>query len=255
MQKGAMVVMIGSTIFFLHSAALAAPDTEPNVNQGYTIQKTSARPELKGLWEGPVWKSIEPLGVKHFHPQSSAHRPGVQAKLLYDDKGLYVFFNVKDRYVLSTHTKYQDSVCQDSCVEFFVQPKPDKGYFNFEINAGGTLLLTYIETPDRKTGADRKIAEVPWDLAKNVIIHHSLPEIVAPEHTEPVEWHVEYFIPFSIFEPFLGPLGNAAGQAWRANFYKCADQSSHPHWASWAPIGEKLSFHVPYYFGTLRFAE
>ncbi len=254
MKKGAAAIMVYSA-FFLLRAALAAPETEPNENQEYTLHKASARPELKGLWEGPVWKSIAPLPVKHFHPQSSEHRPAVQAKLLYEDTGLYVFFDVKDRYVLSTHTNYQDSVCQDSCVEFFVQPKPGKGYFNFEINAGGAMLLTYIETPDRKTGADRKITEVPWDLAKSVTIYHSLPETVDPERTEPVEWRVEYFIPFSVFESFVGPLGNPAGQTWRANFYKCADKSSHPHWASWAPIGEKLSFHVPYYFGTLCFAE
>ena len=38
------------------------------------------------------------------------------------------------------------------------------------------------------------------------------------------------------------------------NFFKCADDSSHPHWASWAPIGEALNFHQPQYFAPLRFA-
>ncbi len=227
---------------------------EPNVRQVYSVQQAPVRPEGKGAWDGPAWKAAEVLEIKHFHKNSSDHRPDVRARLLYDAQGLYVIFKTKDRYVLSVNTAYQDSVCQDSCVEFFVQPKPDKGYFNFEINCGGTMLLTYIETPNRQDGTDRKTEPVPWDIAKNIPIFHSLPATVTPERTEPTEWIIEYFVPFSVFESCVGPLGKIPGQQWRANLYKCADKSSHPHWASWAPIGEKLSFHVPYYFGTLAFA-
>ena len=44
------------------------------------------------------------------------------------------------------------------------------------------------------------------------------------------------------------------GVTWRANFYKCADHTSHPHWLSWSVIGSgKFEFHVPEYFGTLEF--
>ncbi|MEW6117215.1 MAG: carbohydrate-binding family 9-like protein, partial [Nitrospirota bacterium] len=39
---------------------------------------------------------------------------------------------------------------------------------------------------------------------------------------------------------------------WRANFYKCGDATSHPHWASWAPV-EALNFHLPHCFGTICF--
>ena len=40
---------------------------------------------------------------------------------------------------------------------------------------------------------------------------------------------------------------------WRGNAFKCADETSHPHWASWAPIGEALNFHAPGWFGDLDF--
>ena len=242
-------------VWCLGFAMGVTPMNEPNEKQVYTVKKAEQRPGLDGAWNGPAWQQAAPLDIRNFHAQSSDHHPQVQARVLYDDRGLYLIFHVKDRYVLSTHTKYQDSVCEGSCVEFFVQPKPDKGYFNFEINAGGTLLLTYLEVSDRKTGANRRTTEVPWDTAKQVAIYHSLPSTVAPERTESTEWCIEYFVPFSLFEPWVGPLGTIAGQSWRANFYKCADKSSHPHWASWAPLGEQLSFHLPYYFGTLTFTQ
>ena len=50
-------------------------------------------------------------------------------------------------------------------------------------------------------------------------------------------------------------IDRASGQVWRANLYKCGDQTSHPHWASWAPIGEALNFHQPGFFGGLDLAE
>jgi hypothetical protein len=57
-----------------------------------------------------------------------------------------------------------------------------------------------------------------------------------------------------VLAPYCGPLALADGQRWRANCFKCADQSSHPHWASWAPIGEVLNFHQPASFGVFEFA-
>jgi hypothetical protein len=226
---------------------------EPNANQVYTVKKAVLRPEGKGLWDGPAWRQADTLDIAHFHPQSSAHRPKVQARILYDDAGLYVIFDVQDRYVVCTHTEYQSSVCRDSCAEFFVQPAAGKGYFNFEINCGGALLLTYITTPNPESGEHRQTTDIPWELGKQVRIFHSLPEKVEPECGDATEWRIEYFIPYVVFEPYVGPLGAPAGATWRANLYKCADDSSHPHWASWAPIGEKLSFHKPFYFGSLRF--
>jgi len=65
-----------------------------------------------------------------------------------------------------------------------------------------------------------------------------------------VTWGVGFCVPVALFEAFTGPLGKLSGQAWRANFYKCGDKTSHPHWASWAPITQP-DFHMPDCFGVL----
>jgi hypothetical protein len=65
---------------------------------------------------------------------------------------------------------------------------------------------------------------------------------------------VAYRIPLALFEAYAGALGALPGTSWRANFYKCADRTSHPHWGAWNPIGEVLNFHKPETFGELRFA-
>jgi hypothetical protein len=79
--------------------------------------------------------------------------------------------------------------------------------------------------------------------------------VVNPELAGPVDWSVLLTLPLSVMEKFVGPLPDlGAATPWRANFYKCGDQSSLPHWIMWSPVGEKLNFHQPAGFGHLRFA-
>lgn len=219
----------------------------------YLVRRAKTKPELQGNWDGPAWKAADVAAITHFHPQSSDHRPQAEAKVLYDDAGVYVSFRVRDRYVVCRHTNPQDPVCKDSCAEFFVQPKPDRGYFNFELNCGGALLLFFVTDPTRIGGGLKGFQPVAPEQIAKIRIDHSLPSKIDPEIAEPTEWHVEYFVPNEVFEAYVGPLEPPADRKWRGNFYKCADKSSHPHWGSWAPIGEALNFHVPNYFAEIAF--
>jgi hypothetical protein len=141
----------------------------------------------------------------------------------------------------------------DSCVEIFLQPRPDKGYFNFEFNCGGSLLCYYVVDPTRVTGGFRDYTPIPESDGQQITIYHSMPPKVEPEIDAPTEWCLEFFIPFSLFESKVGPVSPVSGRAWRANLYKCGDDTSHPHWAAWAAVDE-LNFHLPRCFGTIRFA-
>jgi len=217
------------------------------------MQSAVTPPALDADWDAPSWRNIEPATITHWYPEGVEHRPHTQAKLQYDDDHLYVHFRVEDRYVRCIRTEYEQPVCRDSCVEFFVEPKPDHGYFNFEINAIGTLLLTYIEDATRTHEGFVKFTKVPWDLAKDIAIRPAFNGPIDPERSEPVTWTTAYRIPLSLFAHYVGDLGHLPGQHWRGNFYKCADESSHPHWGAWAPIGDELNFHQPRQFVALRF--
>jgi hypothetical protein len=219
----------------------------------YLVRRARVTPELNGDWDGPAWRDAVIAPITHFHAQSSSHRPTAEARLLYDDLGLYVHFRVRDRYVVCRHTQPQSPVCRDSCVEAFLQPKPGAGYFNFEVNCGGTILLYYITDSTRIDGKIQGFRPVELELLEKIRIFHSMPREVTPEIETPTEWSVEYFVPNEVFEAHVGELESPQNRRWRGNFYKCADDSSHPHWASWSPIGEALNFHLPAYFGAIRF--
>ena len=219
----------------------------------YRIRRANVRPELEGKWDGPAWTRAEVVEVKQFRPDSSDHRPVTRAKMLYDSESLYGIFHVQDKYVRAVHTQYQSIVCRDSCVEFFVKPKPEKGYFNFEFSCCGAFLLYYItDNSVRPDGKYVGAVEVPPDDGKLVRVYHSMPDRVEPEIEEETEWTLEFAVPYGLLEKYVGPLGDPAGKEWRANFYKCGDETSHPHWASWTPL-PKTNFHMPEYFGTVVF--
>src|SRR5262249_52789118 len=119
-------------------------------------------------------------------------------------------------------------------------------------NCGGAFLCYHIINPERTADGFKEFIKVPSDIGKTIQVRGSLPHRIEPEITEPVVWTLWFRIPFTIFERFIGPLGEISESEWRGNFFKCADEASHPHWASWAPL-DQLEFHRPQCFGTLRF--
>jgi hypothetical protein len=219
----------------------------------YVIRRAATQPVLNGAWDSAAWAGAATAEIANFRPESKAHRPRVQARILYDDAALYGIYRVEDRYVRCVHGSFQDPVCRDSCVEFFFQPHVGSGYYNFEFNCGGTFLCMYVR--DCRRAVDG-FADYTWMRAEDgrkVEVWHSLPARVEPEITEPTLWFLQFRIPFATLEPYCGALGAPQGKEWRGNFYKCGDQTSQPHWASWAPVDE-LNFHLPRCFQTLRFA-
>ena len=134
------------------------------------------------------------------------------------------------RSIPSFRTRFGGTVAWSSSSS---RAKPG-GYFNFEINCGGALLSYYIEDPTRTADGFAKFTRLSAEHGRRIRITHSLPSLVVPEHKGPKVWQIGCAIPLDVLEAYAGPLGPLSGQTWRGNFFKCADDSSHPHWASWA---------------------
>jgi hypothetical protein len=218
----------------------------------YWIRNTHAA-ALDLHWENPAWLAAETLALTHFRPEGSDHRPPTSVRLLHDGQGIHGLFQVHDRFVRCVRTGYGSEVWKDSCVEFFVEPKPGRGYFNFEFNCGGAFLCNHIVDPTRTADGFKQFTRLPEAAVRTVQVQTSLPGIVDPEIAGPLTWQLRFYLPLAVFAPCIGPLGPLAGATWRGNFFKCADDTSHPHWASWSPVDE-LNFHLPRCFGELRFA-
>lgn len=216
----------------------------------YSIIRTEFPPEINSVWNKNIWQESKAIRLENYMGDKPLHFPVTSVKLCYDNNNIYVIFKVLDQYVKAVEKKIDGSVWFDSCVEFFFSPGPDtkRGYFNFEINCKGVFLFQYHKDNDSTHGFVR-----PEDYEK-IKISHSLEKDVEKEITEPLEWRVEYSIPYAVLKNYMNVENPGPGVKWRANFYKCADKSSHPHWLTWAPVNyPKPKFHLPEFFGWLSF--
>lgn len=201
-------------------------------------------------WEAPHWRDVEAGSIDSYPWSQGGFAPEAQFKLQYSRIALHVIFQVRDRFVLSLTTTYGGPVWCDSCVEFFFTPSAvdGAGYFNIEVNCGGTALMAR----QSARGVDREL--IDGREARRLGVAHTMPRVVAQEIADPVTWTLEYAVPFDILSSRASLLRPGPGVEWRGNFYKCAEANSRPHWGSWAPIAApEPDFHRPEFFGVLRF--
>ena len=105
-------------------------------------------------------------------------------------------------------------------------------------------------------GQTSDVVHVSEADCQSIDVFHSEPKIVEPEKKQPTTWVVQYSIPLALLEKYCKVVRPAPGVVWKGNFYKCAEQTSHPHWLNWAPIDKEpaaAGFHLPELFGTLEF--
>jgi hypothetical protein len=219
----------------------------------YTIACAARPPAPESGWSSADWRNVSLVTVAHFHPRSSTHRPLTEAKLLHSGEGLHIHCRVRDRYVRVTNVGFQAQVYKDSCAEFFVCPGGTGGYLNFEVNAGGSLSVSCVEEWTRTSEGFQCFRRLEHKWNDRIPRVHNLPNRIDSEISHPVVWSIQYMIPWSLFVEVTGHGRLTVGEVWTGNFYKCGDETSHPHWAAWSLIGEVLDFHAPERFGRLVF--
>ncbi len=216
----------------------------------YRIVRASGPVAPDCSWNKPAFRNASVTSLEFFMGARPHPMPSVRVKCVSTPVSLSVIFRVVDHHVRCSVTDYQGPVYGDSCVEFFFTPGTDlaQGYFNIECNCGGTLLFHH------QTARGRDRVAVSAVDAERLAVSHTMPRVVEPELPGPVEWCVEYAIPFDLLARYAPVEAPGPGAVWRGNFYKCADRTTHPHWLTWAPVPlPEPDFHRKEYFGTLLF--
>ena len=216
----------------------------------YTVKRARGKVSLSDPWNEKSWKDVPELRLvwesRYFDRSAGNIPPDARAKFQYDDKYIYVLYQVKDRFVRGNFKNDQDMVCLDSCMEFFVQPDPAGPYYNFECNCIGTLLLYEIHV----FGDIKKMSPMPAEELKSVKRFSTLPRNLKGELPGPLTWYLGLQIPIEMFARRTGVSSNLSGQVWHANVFKCADWTSNKCWLLWH---ESDTFHNPDGFGKFIF--
>ena len=176
-------------------------------------------------------------------PTQFPYKPVCRFKIARSAQSLFIHFNVNEKNIRAIYSIDQQAVWEDSCVEFFCKLPEQEHYYNFEFNCIGTCIAT------KRKGRELGIQPLSELKMKSIKRYASLGNEPFNEQTGHFEWELTVEIPFEIMEI---PLGNLPATL-RANFYKCGDSTSVPHYLSWSHITtDKPNFHSPEFFGYLK---
>jgi len=212
----------------------------------YTVHRADTQNTIDGVLDEASWRDARPVRPFIFPWHESGEQEPTEARLLWDDRFLYVSFVASDQHISATLRNRDAAVSRDDAVEVFVAPDTANvdDYFNFEFNALGTIL-------DRSPRDGRSSS---WN-APGVEVAITIEGTLNDDSDTDDRWTTEIAIPFASFEEYAPRLPPAAGDEWRLNLYRIGGKTN-PQFSVWSDTQtEKPQYHVPSRFGLVRFSE
>lgn len=173
------------------------------------------------------------------------YKPKVSFSIGYTNREILLKYYVNEQYFKAEKTETNQMVCEDSCVEFFISPADDGIYYNLEFNGIGACLLGSGTGRADSTRAD---AGIIGKIRRQT----SAGKMPVKERKGTFSWTITIAIPAEVF--FRHNIKELKGRTFRANFYKCGDMLTVPHYVTWNPVCTPYpDYHRPEYFGILKF--
>ena len=193
----------------------------------------------------PFFDFPKPIAIDIMPWLHESERPVVHVAITHDATHIYLKYTVQENCIIAKTTANNGPVWQDSCVEFFIMPSDDGIFYNFEFNCIGAKLLYAGKSRNHRTPAQD-------ETINKIIIESTLGSKPFEEKTGYFDWTLTAMIPLNCF--FEHSITNLRGLKGKANFYKCGDGLSKPHYLAWNDIKTpKPDFHTPQYFGEIEF--
>ena len=205
--------------------------------QNMTIEQINALIDDLG-----VSLSVDQVNWKKQYP----YKPLTRATLVRTEQMFYIKWHVNGIMLKARYTDDMQPVNEDSCVEFFCLLPDGRHYINFEFNCIGTC------SAKRRLSRTEDVVPLSKSELESIVRYSSLGRRPFCEIDGQFTWDLLVGIPLSLFMQ-KNEQGAYSGIV-RANFYKCADDTSAKHYLSWVPIRtESPDFHCTRYFGEVRF--
>ena len=182
----------------------------------YIVTKTNTPIKVDGLAEEASWKNA--LYTSSFIDIEGVKTPkfNTKAKMLWDDKFLYVYAIMEEPHIWGDITKRDAIIYLNNDFEVFIDPsKTGFGYGEVEINALNTVWDLFLDKPYRVGGK----ANFHWDLKYLKSAVHIDGTLNNPNDIDNY-WALEIAIPLKPLinlknKPKTGPK---EGEQWRLNF-------------------------------------
>ena len=233
-------------------ACLMATSQAESAGQ-YMCHRASSAIKIDGRLDDNAWGKAE---VIDFVLPTTGKEPvgKTQARIMWDDSYLYVAYRAYDKDIWSILRGRDSSTCREDCLECFIQPDPRaKPYYNFEINALGTIYDAY--NIGRYSGGYDHHRWAAWNcggLRVGIYIDGTIND---PSDIDNC-WQMELAIPFAEL-PTLNGKRPKLGDVWKFLLARY-DFSVHlPDDVELSTCSrlKKVDFHLSEQWPRLRFAE
>ncbi len=188
-------------------------------------------------------------------------------KMLWDDDYLYLFARLDETNLWASLTQHDSQVFQDNAFEMFIDPSGSNfNYFEFQINAYGTVWDLFMPKPYRNGGKNLTTWDLK-DLKKAIQLNGTINN---PLDTDK-GWSIELAIPFKSVS-LNGNKPPKTGTIWRMNFsrvqwdidtlngsyFRRKDPNTGKpmaeHYNVWSPQGI-VNLHYPERWGYIQFSD
>jgi hypothetical protein len=228
--------------------ALSVPVGLPKVEvPELAAKRAEGTIKLDGKLDEAAWATASTSAALVNTMNGEAAEPTTNVKVLWDDKQLYVAFDVADDYLKSTFTKDDDHLWEQDCVEIMVDPDGDgKNYFELQVSPANKHFDTSYDS--RRVPQPFGHVDYNSKISSGVLVRGKLND------DDPDQGYVvELAMPWSAFS--VGEAKQAApkpGDNFRVNFYVMDARHEGMRAVGWSPprVGD---FHVPQRFGKILF--
>ncbi|MCA9117464.1 MAG: 6-bladed beta-propeller, partial [Planctomycetaceae bacterium] len=215
----------------------------------YTAHRAGSPIVIDGRLDEKAWQNAATFGDFHFPWWKEGKKEQTVARMLWDDKHLYVAYDCRDAHVSAVHTEHDSKVYLDDCVELFTAPNPERPleYFNIEMNVNRAVL-------DRHHPDGPGKPQTPNWTAEGIQIATRVDGTLNDDSDTDRGWVLEVAIPFACFEPATGRAHPRDGDVWHLNLNRLGGKTNPQH-SQWSPgKTEQPAFHTPETFGRVTFS-
>lgn len=180
---------------------------------------------------------LDPAYIASYVWDENHYRPQSRAYVGWDETGLHVWMLSLETSLRMEVKQMGGRVCDDSCLEFFLNPAPNKSgvYLNYECSPLPCVFFSMGTERNNRT----TLSALPESMLPR--------SVIVPE----TGWCISYTLPQSFLREEFG-VTLTAGTKMAGNFYKCGDLTVLAHFGSWSPIDPKAfpkpDFHRPEFF-------
>ncbi|HIR52853.1 MAG TPA: hypothetical protein IAB39_05575 [Candidatus Onthovicinus excrementipullorum] len=190
--------------------------------------------------DGPCFETAPAARIASFHWEGEhPYRPISVGRLCaVRNGGIYYRAFSAETQLRAVHTQRDDPVCEDSCLELFLNPCPELSdcYINVEVNPSAVFLCQF--GPARE---NRRWVRELTDLS---------PEVSA--YREDGGWGITVVLGEDFLRALYGDAYHTQARTMRGNFFKCGDRTAHPHYGAFAPVTTlPPGFHNPNCFADI----